>query len=151
MFASTRLLATALLAIAGIGSASASDTFISATVEGVVAPGVYGRIDIGNAPPPPVLYAQPMIITRPVVGVPQRPLYLYVPPGHAKNWAKHCGKYNACAQPVYFVNVDSRGKYHRGGQGNDYGPRESHGPDRDWDHGPGKGHGKGHGKGKDKD
>lgn len=163
MFASTRLLAAALLTVAGIGSASAADTFISATVEGVLAPGVYGRIDLGNAPPPPVLYAQPMIITRPAVGVPQRPLYLYVPPGHAKNWAKHCGKYNACAQPVYFVNVDSRGKYvykdkHRGGDrgprdahsfGRDDGPR--HGNDRDWDHGPGKGQGKGHGRGKDRD
>jgi hypothetical protein len=26
-----------------------------------------------------------------------------VPPGHAKHWNKHCRKYNACGQPVYFV------------------------------------------------
>ena len=37
---------------------------------------------------------------RPVAVV---PVYMHVPPGHAKNWSKHCHKYNACAQPVYFV------------------------------------------------
>ena len=33
----------------------------------------------------------------------QQPLYLYVPPGHQKHWAKHCARYNACGHPVYFV------------------------------------------------
>ena len=67
-------------------------------------PGVYGRIDIGNYPPPPLLYPQPVIIRQPTVIVQQpQPLYLYVPPGHAKNWGKHCGRYNACGRPVYFV------------------------------------------------
>jgi hypothetical protein len=28
---------------------------------------------------------------------------MHVPPGHARNWAKHCGKYGACNRPVYFV------------------------------------------------
>ena len=37
------------------------------------------------------------------VAVYQQPVYLYVPPGHQKNWRKHCGRYNACGQPVYFV------------------------------------------------
>ena len=47
---------------------------------------------------------QPVVIARPaVVAAPPPPLYLYVPPGHAKNWAKHCAKYQACGQPVYFV------------------------------------------------
>lgn len=154
MFISPRILAAAALAAAGLGSASAADTYISATVSGVVAPGVYGRLDIGNTPPPPVLYAQPMIITRPVVAVPQHPLYLYVPPGHAKNWAKHCAKYSACAQPVYFVNVDSRGKFvhkDRGPSGRDdrHFDRDDgrrHGHDNDWEHGHDKGHGKGKGK-----
>ena len=31
------------------------------------------------------------------------PIYLRVPPGHAKNWRKHCHKYNACGERVYFV------------------------------------------------
>jgi len=44
-----------------------------------------------------------VVIRQPAVVVQQPPLYLYVPPGHAKNWGKHCGRYNACARPVYFV------------------------------------------------
>jgi hypothetical protein len=32
-----------------------------------------------------------------------QPIYLHVPPDHAKDWRKHCREYNACAQPVYFV------------------------------------------------
>jgi hypothetical protein len=70
---------------------------------GINQPGVYGRIDIGNVPPPPVVYAQPVVIAPSPVAVYQRPVYLYVPPGHQKNWAKYCGRYAACGQPVYFV------------------------------------------------
>ena len=33
----------------------------------------------------------------------RQPVYMHVPPGHAKDWGKHCRKYNACGQPVYFV------------------------------------------------
>ena len=36
-------------------------------------------------------------------GLSSGPLSLYVPPGHQKNWGKYCGRYNACGQPVYFV------------------------------------------------
>lgn len=161
MFSTSRLLAVAALALAGAGSAAASDTFINATVGGVLAPGVYGRIDIGSAPPPPVLYQQPVLIGQPVVGVPQRPVYMYVPPGHAKHWAKHCAKYNACGVPVYFANVDSRGHYVRGpqheqgwgGRGDDHRTGFDDGRGRggergDWggrgEHGHGRGHGRGH-------
>lgn len=70
---------------------------------GVAQPGLYGRIDIGNFPAPPVVYAQPLVIHPTPVAVYQRPIYLYVPPGHQKNWSKHCSRYNACGQPVYFV------------------------------------------------
>lgn len=100
---------------------------------GINQPGVYGRIDIGNFQPQ-VVYAQPVIITRPAVVVQQQPLYLYVPPGHQKKWAKHCAAYNACGQPVYFVKeswVRERYEEHRRGEG----------------HGN-KGHDNGHGKGK---
>lgn len=68
----------------------------------VAQPGVYGRIDIGDAPPP-VVYAQPILVAPQPVVVHQPPLYLYVPPGHQKNWSKHCARYDACGQPVYFV------------------------------------------------
>jgi hypothetical protein len=84
-----------------------SDAAVNVIVQGQVAPGVYGRVEIGNAPPPPVVYVEPVIITRPATPVPSatpaRPIYLHVPPGHAKDWKKHCKKYDACGQPVYFV------------------------------------------------
>ena len=66
-------------------------------------PGFYGRIDIGGFPQPHLIYPQPIVIQRPPVGVVREPIYLHVPPGHAKHWRKHCRKYNACGQPVYFV------------------------------------------------
>jgi len=71
---------------------------------GINQPGVCGRIDIGNYPQPAVVYARPIIIVAPPsTAVHVQPVYLYVPPEHQKNWAKHCGHYNACGQPVYFV------------------------------------------------
>lgn len=136
------------LMVAGAGASQAADAYVSATVSGVLAPGVYGRIDIGNAPPPPVLYPQPVIITRPPVVVQQPPLYLYVPPGHAKNWRKHCARYNACDRPVYFANVDNKGKYRHSDKGRRGGGRNDHGrgPRQDDDHG--RGHDDDHGKGR---
>jgi hypothetical protein len=90
----------ALLIVQGMATAHAADVSVGVTVAGEVAPGVYGRVDIGNAPPP-LVYAQPVIIAR--QPRPLAPIYMHVPPGHAKNWAKHCQKYNACGRPVYFV------------------------------------------------
>ena len=54
-------------------------------------PGVYGRVDIGNVAPPPLVYAQPVVIAPPRVVVPRQPIYLYVPPGHQQNWRTYCG------------------------------------------------------------
>ena len=70
---------------------------------GIYQPGVYGRIDIGSLPAPAVIYPQPVVIVPSPVAVVQRPIYLYVPPGHQKHWSKHCARYGACDQPVYFV------------------------------------------------
>jgi len=67
-------------------------------------PGFYGQIDLGGVPPPPVIYAQPMVIQPGPPGVVYPPLYLRVPPGHYRNWRYYCGRYNACGRPVYFVN-----------------------------------------------
>jgi hypothetical protein len=107
---------------------------------GINQPGVYGRIDIGNFPQPQVIYAQPVIITRPAQYVQQQPVYLYVPPGHQKNWAKHCGRYNACGQPVYFVKEQwVRERYEDNHRGD--GDRGDH----DRGHGNGKGKGNKHG------
>ena len=95
-------------------------------------PGFYGRIDIGGVPQPPrLVYAQPIVIEPARVAYAQPPLYLRVPRGHAKNWRKHCARYNACGQPVYFVQERwVRERY-----------EERQHPGR------GKGHDKGHGKG----
>lgn len=144
----TGAMAALLLAAAGGAHAQA---YVNATVGGELAPGVYGRINIGNAPPPPLIYAEPVIIHRPAVVVPRAPIYLYVPPGHAKNWGKHCGRYNACNQPVYFVQEPPprRGPPPRAHGRDDrrWDDDQRHGGkhDRDQDRGRGHGNGKGHG------
>src|SRR5438067_10078834 len=84
-------------------AASAQNVGVSVNVS---QPGFYGRIEIGNVPPPVVVYPQPVIIAPTQVAVHQRPIYLHVPPGHEKHWSKHCAQYGACGQPVYFVRED---------------------------------------------
>jgi hypothetical protein len=130
----TSKFAAVLLVLAPMLNASAAEVGVSVQIS---QPGVYGRIDIGRFPQPQLVVAQPVVITRPVVVVQQapQPVYMWVPPGHRKNWRKHCGAYNACGVPVYFVqdqwygqHVDPKGKGH--GKGHD------------------KDHGKGQGKGK---
>ncbi len=78
-------------------------------------PGFYGRIDIGDYPypQPRVIYRQPRVIER--VYIEREPIYLRVPPGHARNWRKHCHQYNACNERVYFVQD--------GWYNNEYAPR----------------------------
>ena len=82
-----------LLAVASIPT-QAADVGVSVSVG---QPGFYGQLDIGGYPPPQVIYRQPR------VGYDSPPMYLRVPPGHARNWDKHCGAYNACNRQVYFV------------------------------------------------
>ena len=79
---------------------------VNAMISGQIAPGVYGQVTLGGQPPPPVVYAQPVIVQpAPVVvgAAPLEPIYLHVPPGHAKHWKEHCHEYHACNRPVYFV------------------------------------------------
>ena len=121
-------LAAAALLFQGAQLVHASDLNVGVSVAGQISPGVYGRVDIGNTPPP-VVYAQPVVIVRQPRPVAMAPIYMNVPPGHAKHWEKHCYKYNACGQPVYFVRTA------------EYDEGEEHG------HGHGKGHG--HGRGRD--
>jgi hypothetical protein len=83
--------------------AHAGEPVINLSIGGEISPGVYGQVQFGNAPPPPVLYDEPRIIVRQPPNVVLQPLYLHVPPGHAKNWSKHCREYNACNRPVFFV------------------------------------------------
>lgn len=118
-----RLLMAVSLAAATLSApALASDVGVSVSIG---QPGFYGRLDIGGFPPPPVLYAQPMMIQQVPVGRP--PLYLRVPPGHARHWRKHCHAYGACGERVYFVQDNW---YNR-----EYAPRyrERHGDHRNHD------------------
>jgi len=98
------LIATAI-ALTTLGTLStpalAADVGVSVSIG---QPGFYGRIDIGGYPQPQVIYGQPVIIER--VPYDRPPIYLRVPPGHAKHWSKNCHKYNACGERVYFVKDD---------------------------------------------
>ncbi len=94
-----RLVALVALAVAG-APAFAATTNVTISVG---QPGFYGRLDVGGYPQPQFLYAEPLIVQPAPVGVVRQPVYLYVPAGQAKEWRKHCKKYNACGQPVYFV------------------------------------------------
>ena len=98
-----RALAASLLVLLPLATANAADVDIRVIAAGEIAPGVYGRVDIGTVGPPPLVYAQPRVIVKAPRAAPAQPVYLHVPPGHAKNWARHCKRYNACGQPVYFV------------------------------------------------
>jgi hypothetical protein len=130
-----RLVLATLLATA-TSAVLAADVGVSISVG---QPGFYGQIDIGNAPRPVLMYPQPVVIqpVHVVQPVPVQPVYLHVPPGHAKNWKKHCAQYNACARPVYFVKDDWYNNVYV--------------PHYEQEHGKGRGHGNGKGKGKGRD
>ena len=133
------------LILAAIAAATVTTPALAADVGVSVSigePGFYGRLDIGGYPQPQVMYRQPVIVEREVSGP---PIYMRVPPGHAKNWRKHCREYNACGERVYFVQDNW---YNR-----EYVPRyqEQHRDRRDdrrgnnWNDGKGKGNGNGKG------
>jgi hypothetical protein len=113
-------LAQIALSLSGLNAANASATDVSVSIGGEIKPGVYGRVDIGTRPPPPVLYPQPVVIVaQPRQAVVVQPVYMHVPPGHAKKWSKHCHKYAACGQPVYFVKSPSEEHSHEKNKGKD--------------------------------
>jgi hypothetical protein len=102
-----RILMAVALTMASISAFAGPHTDVGVSVN-VGQPGFYGRIDVGNAPPPPVavMYPQPVVIVPGPVAVQQRPIYLHVPQGHQKDWRRYCNRYAACGQPVYFVRDD---------------------------------------------
>ena len=160
-----------LIIAATIFAAAAPAMAQTAVSISVGQPNFYGRIDLGGYAPPPVVYAQPIIVERQVQYVGQ-PVYLRVPEGHRKHWNKHCRAYGACGQQVYFVQdgwysntyapryreqhyreqrpVVVREVYRDDRRGRDDDRGHDRGHDRDDDHGNGRGHGNGHGKGHDK-
>ena len=126
----------ALIALAGLATLSTAQaaTDVGVSVQ-VSQPGVYGRIDIGNTRPQvinttPVIIAQPQPMpqqpqARPAPVVAAQPVYMWVPPGHQRNWSKHCHRYNACGAPVYFVQDQWYNDNIRGGARAQEGERES--------------------------
>jgi hypothetical protein len=122
--------------IVAVSPVRAADVGVSVSVG---EPGFYGRIDIGNVPRPQVIYPQPVVIQPAPVEVERPPVYLRVPPGHAKNWRKHCRKYNACGERVFFVQDSWYNEVYvphyraERDEGNEH-------------HDQGHGHGHGHGK-----
>ncbi|MCJ0761657.1 hypothetical protein [Variovorax terrae] len=119
-----------LAALAAVPVLAAAQVGVSI---GINQPGVYGRIDINAYPQPAVINAQPIIVAPPpVLAVPRRPIYLYVPPLYQQNWPRYCARYGACNQPVYFVQegwVRERYQHEHPGW-HERGPR-----DHDRDHG----------------
>jgi len=142
------LIAAAVTAVSVTTPALAADVGVSLSIG---QPGFYGRIDIGDYPQPQVIYRQPIAVER--VPMDRPPIYLRVPPGHAKHWRKHCREYNACGERVYFVQDnwynreyapryqqqhrdnrgDGRGEHRndrRGDQNDHQGGDRDHGPNR---------------------
>ncbi len=138
-----KFIASLLLSLSALPGlpAMADDLGINVILEGEVAPGVYGRVELGNDSRPDIYYREPMIIVSDSKYARSRPVYLHVPPGHAKNWGKHCSKYRACDRPVYFVRSAEYDEHYSDDHGHDEHKHEKN--DR-----PGKGKGQGNGKGK---
>jgi hypothetical protein len=136
-----------LAAVAAVAApALAADVGVSVNIG---QPGFYGRVDIGNFPPPQVIYSQPIVIRPvPVYVEEPEPIYLRVPPGHQRNWRKYCHRYDACGQPVYFVRDDwyqreyvPRYREERRGEGG-HGYEERRADDRGDHHGNDRGRGR---------
>ena len=125
-----RILLLPALFAAAMPLAQAQNVSFNATISGQVVPGVYGQVAIGNGPAPPVVYAQPVIAQpAPVIvgAAPIEPIYLHVPPGHAKNWNRYCHQYHACNRPVYFVKSAEYEPGYRHGHHNEDGDDQGHG------------------------
>jgi hypothetical protein len=121
--------------------AMAADVAVSVAIG---EPGFYGRIDIGTFPQPRLIIPTPVVIQAIPVGVVRAPLYLRVPPGHEKKWAKHCAEYNACGTPVYFIEDGWYNTVYVPAYKAKHGRPEHSGKG----HGGGNGNGKGNGTGK---
>lgn len=88
----------AVSALLSTTAALAGDTGLSVSTS---QPSFFGRLDIGDYPPPQVIDPQPIAVES--VPADRPPIYLRVPPAHAKHWRKYCRQYQACGERVYFV------------------------------------------------
>ena len=134
-----------ILALALVASCAAAAHAQTSVSIGINQPGVYGRINIGDVPPPALIRPEPVIIQRTRVVREPQPVYLYVPVVQQQNWRQYCGRYSACNQPVYFVRDDwVRERYEREHPGWNNGRHRG----QDKHDQPGRGNGRGHDKDK---
>ncbi|MGE0314138.1 MAG: hypothetical protein AB7P21_21210 [Lautropia sp.] len=131
--------AIASILVSAAPAAAASEVGVAIDV---AQPGFYGRIRIGDLPPPVVVYPEPVIVEPMPVAVVRQPVYLRVPPGHARHWARHCHRYAACGQPTYFVQDEWYQRVYLPAHA-----VRTEGIRRDRGHGHGRAHGHGHGRG----
>lgn len=134
-----RILLAALLTVAAVPAFAGVGVSVN-----IGEPGFYGQIDIGNAPAPEYVNVQPMVSGPVIVGA--APIYLHVPPGHIKHWAKHCAAYHACGRPVYFVKDSWYQQRYVPYYHQNHGSRDDHRDDRHDDHRDDHGHGRDHGR-----
>lgn len=142
------LILSSIIGLQMASTAAAGDLGINVLLAGEVAPGVYGQVEIGNTSRPVLVYERPMIIAVDKRYARAQPVYLHVPPGHAKHWSKHCQEYHACGRQVYFVKSREYEPEYRS-------ERDNYQDDSDRGHknhkgGNGKGNGGGNGNGKNK-
>ncbi len=150
------LAAVGITFFAGGVTAIAADVGVSVSVG---QSGCYGRIDIGSHAPPQVVYQQPVRVhAAPYQAAP--PVYLRVPPGHAKRRSRHCDRYGACGAPVYFVQeqwyrqvyAPRYVRQHNVRGQHEHQRRGGYGEGRDWERGRHERHGGGRGgRGRDRD
>ena len=150
------LAAAGVIGITALAAVPAQAADVGVSI-GISQPGVYGRIDIGRFPQPLVIVQQPVVVQRyyrEPRAVPE-PVYLWVPPGHQRDWRHNCQRYSACGVPVYFVQ-DRWYREQGPGSGYQQGRRDERRDDRHDDrrddrhderHDRGNGHGNGHGHG----
>lgn len=106
MAARHTMFAGMLLAAAAGADARQPHPYVNVTAGGPLRAGVYGRIEVRDAPPPPLFSPRPLVASKALGLPPQEPLYLYLPAGQVRKWPLHCQRWHACERPVYFVRLD---------------------------------------------
>ena len=98
----TFIAAGAVLGLAAFATPALASVDVSINVG---QPGFYGQIDLGDAPPPRVIYREPRIVEH--VTVEQEPIYLHVRPGESRSWSRYCGEYHACGRKTSICCTNS--------------------------------------------